>query len=269
LRLAEAGVNVLLIDLDPQSSLSSVCLSSVNKTLEDLPSGKTLNFLYEVHRQSTIQGIRTNVSSSQLVQKTKYERLHFIANSLIDEVGGLDSFVAELNPNLSTLVVLRDFIINNDLDKVYDYIFFDCPPSNNVITQSAFLLSDYYIIPTIMDPLSRKGVEHYYNVVEKIYEKHCGNTSAYATLAKHLFGSKPKLIGVFETMRRETAKQLENETRIAIKKSLGDSVLFENIIGHLKEVKDAMGDGIEASGRYKDSGFDKLYEEFEKRISNL
>jgi cellulose biosynthesis protein BcsQ len=137
-----------------------------------------------------------------------------------------------------------------------------------VITQSAFLLSDYYIIPTIMDPLSRKGVEHYYNVVEKIYEKHCGTASVYSTLAKHLFGGKPKLLGVFESMRRETAKQLENDTRNALKTSLGSDVLFDSIIGHLKEVKDAMGDGIEASGRYKDSGFDKLCEEFEKRISN-
>ncbi|GHU74621.1 hypothetical protein FACS1894188_03420 [Clostridia bacterium] len=268
LRLAEAGKKVLLIDLDPQSSLSSVCLSSVNKTLEDLPSGKTLNYLYEVNRQAVIQGIVANVSSALLVQKTKYDNLDFIANSLIDEVGGLDSFVSEISPNLSALVILRDFIINNDLDAFYEYIFFDCPPSNNVITQSAFLLSDYYIIPTIMDPLSRKGVEHYYNVVEKIYEKHCGTASVYSTLAKHLFGGKPKLLGVFESMRRETAKILEDETRNALEHSLGREMLFESIIGHLKEVKDAMGDGIGASGRYKHSGFDQLCKEFEQRINN-
>ncbi|MDR3038338.1 MAG: AAA family ATPase, partial [Candidatus Adiutrix sp.] len=252
LRLAGAGKNILLIDLDPQSSLSSVCLSSVSKTLEDLPHEKTLNFLYEVNRQAAIQGIRADVSSSQLVQKTKYEHLNFIANSLIAEVGGLDSLVSELNPNLSSLVILRDFIINNDLDKEYDYIFFDCPPSNNIITQSAFLLSDYYIIPTIMDPLSRRGVEHYCKVVEKIYEKYCDGTSVYPTLAKHLFGDKPALLGVFESMRRETATQVENDTRNTLEHILGPDKLFNSIIGHLKEVKDAMGDGRKASGLYKD-----------------
>lgn len=48
-----------------------------------------------------------------------------------------------------------------------DYVFIDCPPTNNLLIESAFLSSDYYIVPTIIDEISANGVSDYVSEIEK------------------------------------------------------------------------------------------------------
>lgn len=90
-------------------------------------------------------------------------------------------------------------ILKNWIDTIrerYDIILIDCPPVNNLIIRSAFLMSDYYIIPTVLDGPSTNGVIHYINTIEKTYEKYCGDTND-GIIAKYFFGEKPQLIGIF------------------------------------------------------------------------
>ena len=52
-------------------------------------------------------------------------------------------------------------IIHNALSQVaddYDYIFIDCPPNINLVTQNALFASEYYLIPAIPDFLSTIGI---------------------------------------------------------------------------------------------------------------
>ncbi|UTW70226.1 AAA family ATPase [Anaerobacillus sp. HL2] len=39
--------------------------------------------------------------------------------------------------------------------------------ASNIITQNALLVSDYYLIPTIMDDVSSNGINHLINVIDK------------------------------------------------------------------------------------------------------
>jgi len=231
---------VLLIDLDPQSSLSEVCMTALKGQLDNLEN-ETLNYVYDIYMQAKKLGnIKVTVDSKPIIKSAN--KISFIPNSLFYKNGGLDKISMDIGNSLEHLLVLRDFIEENGLIKEYDFIFFDCPPSNNIITQSAFLYSDYYIIPTIMDPLSIKGVTHYVSVIEKIYDNYCVNNENSDVLAL-IFGRKPKLLGVFETMRKSNTDTGNCKKMIAA----AGYHLFANEIKHRKDVSVTMGTGDETS----------------------
>ncbi|WP_431808559.1 ParA family protein [Lysinibacillus sphaericus] len=234
------GKKVLLFDLDPQSSLSEVCMTSLNKQLDEL-STASLNYVYNVYMQSKRLGnINVKVNSDNIILHTN--QISFVPNTLFHEKGGLDKISMEIGGDIKSLLILRDFIEDNNLPDKYDFIFFDCPPSNNVITQSAFLYSDYYIIPTIMDPLSIKGVRHYVSVIEKIYENYCVDNSN-AELLSLVFGEKPKLAGVFETMRKGNTDTINYRNAI----TLNGYYLFKSEIKDRKNVSETIGNGEETN----------------------
>lgn len=104
-----------------------------------------------------------------------------------------------MEDNIAYLAILKNFI--DTIKTQYDFILIDCPPSSNLITQSAFLMSDYYLIPTILDEISTNGVIHYIHTVSDTYKKYCIRNED-AIIAKHYFGNPPKLIGIFYNMIR-------------------------------------------------------------------
>jgi cellulose biosynthesis protein BcsQ len=119
----------------------------------------------------------------------------------------------------------------------------------------AFLYSDYYIIPTIMDALSARGVKHYISVVKSIYKNYCidGENATFFSL---LFGKEPKLIGIFETMRK-------GPTVTTTYRNMFDTDdLFVSEIKHLKDITESTGHGDKA----KFDGYDKLTDEILRRI---
>ena len=107
---------------------------------------------------------------------------------------GLDALALMMKDDIQYLSILKNWI--DTIRERYDIILIDCPPVNNLITRSAFLMSDYYIIPTVLDGPSTNGVIHYINTIEKTYEKYCGDTND-GIIAKYFFGEKPQLIGIF------------------------------------------------------------------------
>ena len=252
------GKRILLIDLDSQSSLSEVCMSAFGKQLYELGVDETLNYIYAVYMQARKVGnIRFSIHSNKVIKSAN--SIDFIPNSLFSEFGGLDKIAMDIGNSIENFLVLRDFIEENKLDKKYDFIFFDCPPSNNVITQSAFLYSDYYIIPTIMDPLSARGVGHYKSVIEMVYKSYC-NDSEHADVLSLVFGSAPKLIGIFETMRKGNTN---TSTYRELMKNLG--YIFKTEIKDRKNVSETMGIGNETAG-YE---YVELANEFLARIEEL
>lgn len=250
---------VLLIDLDPQSSLSEVCMTAYGGQLDELERDETLNYIYTVYMQAKKMGnINFTVDSNKVIKTAN--AIDFIPNSLFSVLGGLDKISMDIGKSVENLLVLRDFIEENKLSEKYDFIFFDCPPSNNVVTQSAFLYSDYYIIPTIMDPLSSKGVKHYISVIKGIYGNYCKD-SEYADVLSLLFGDEPELIGVFETMRKGPTKTTTHRTAI---RDAG-YYLFKEEIKDRKDVSETMGAGDETN----DYEYRRLAKEFLERIDEL
>ncbi|WP_449539662.1 ParA family protein [Ferdinandcohnia sp. Marseille-Q9671] len=205
LHLTAAGKRVLLIDLDPQCSLSEICLTRIGTTLDQLEGQECLNYVYDMWLQFKQYPYLTYTLDTKNLIKQTSEKIHFIPSNIFYRNGGLDQIATYLKDDFEDLVVLQQFFQNSGIGNNYDYILFDCPPSNNVITQGAFLLSDYYVIPSIIQTMSIRGVVHYIKTVEKIYRKHCVEDEK-ANLATLLFGPKPMLMGIFETLKKGSVK---------------------------------------------------------------
>lgn len=198
------GKRVLLIDLDPQCSLSEICLRRYTD-LDQLKPNECLNYVYDMWFQlKQYPNIEYKLDKDALV-KTIDENLNCIPSNIFYKNGGLDELAMNMKNDLEDLVILQQFFEKHKIDEEYDYILLDCPPSNNVVTQGAFLLSDYYLIPSIIQTISIRGVVHYIKTVEKIYKTYC-EEHRNAEIAKIVFGSKPKLLGIFETLKKGSVK---------------------------------------------------------------
>jgi cellulose biosynthesis protein BcsQ len=239
------GKKVLLIDLDPQCSLSEICIGNL-KGLDELAPNECLNYIYDMWMKfKKYPSLEYRFNKKTLI-KTHEIGLDFIPSNIFYKGGGLDEIAIKMSNEIEDLSVLQQFMQKHDIENDYDYILFDCPPSNNVITQGAFLYSDYYLIPTILQTMSVRGVVHYITTVEKIYKKYCEENDN-AEMARLLFGAKPKLLGIFETLKKGTVKndnvivnlntsmQLANiKTQLAVKK-IGE-YLFETIINNYEDI---------------------------------
>lgn len=239
--LKKKGKKVLVVDLDPQSSLSEVCLNSIDILLDELPNEESLNEVYCGYYLAKINGNKVfKLSAEKFIKSTK-QGVDFIPNSLFYNLGGLDKIAMQLEDKPDYFTILSDFFKYNKLEEKYDFIFFDCPPSRNRITECAFVFSDYYVIPTIMDAMSSRAVEHYISTVEDTYKEYCvdGENASYFY---SVFGEKPKLLGAFETMTKGNTS-----TDIYRNLLLGANVpMFETVIKHRKEIGDNIGSGKES-----------------------
>lgn len=234
-KLGQKGKKVLLIDLDPQSSLSEICMrkySNSTRTLDQLEPQETLNYVFDMYIKKTevYKSIKLGFELKSLIKECGV--VSFIPSSLFYQGSrGLDELALEMKSNVEYLSILKQFIDLIDLEYKFDYIFIDCPPSSNVITQGAFLMCDLYLVPTILDGMSTNGVIHYINTVNETYNKYCKNDKD-ALFNKHFFGEKPKLIGIFYTLIRGQATY--EDDKINFKNSL-QSIEFEDNIYIFKE----------------------------------
>lgn len=257
MHIVNKGKKVLLIDLDPQCSLSEICIGKQN-TLDDLRSNESLNYIYDIWiKAKEYPHIDFNFNNDILIKRIPVKLniyLDYIPSNIFYDGGGLDEIAMKMKDSLEDLTVLQQFIQKQGLNDIYDYILFDCPPSNNIITQGAFLLSDYFIIPTIVQAISIRGVAHYIKTVEKIYKKYCEDHEN-ADIAKLLFGERSKFLGIFQTLKKGSVNNnsVLNELNAMLDNSSVDTVLkikgkgpylFNSIIKNYEDIARNTAEGI-------------------------
>ena len=132
---AEVGHSVLVLDLDPQGNAST-----------------GLGSLADQREFTTYDVLVGRVVEERFVIKTKLKNLY-----LIPSTTDLSSADIELASNTNRSKLLRTVLSNSDLSK-YDYIFFDCPPSLNVLTVNALIAADSLIIPLQSEFFALEGL---------------------------------------------------------------------------------------------------------------
>ncbi|AFK05678.1 Cobyrinic acid ac-diamide synthase (plasmid) [Emticicia oligotrophica DSM 17448] len=128
--LANKGFKVLLIDIDPQGSLSEVLNVRVGPT-------QVFHSLLNLDVPLAIQSVLPNLD---------------IAPSDIE----LSSAEKELSNKIGGELRLKVAI--SKVSKNYDFILIDCPPSLNILTITAMQASNSCLITTLPEQLAYKGL---------------------------------------------------------------------------------------------------------------
>jgi chromosome partitioning protein len=202
--IAEKEKKVLLVDCDPQASLTINCgidISDLGKSLYDAVNSESKDI---------------DISISEIIIKTKIKNVSIIPSSI--ELSKAEIELINMLDRERTLKYILD-----PLKNIYDYILIDCPPSLGILTINALTASDEVIIPVETDYLALRGAEILINqTIEKVKRKlnkkliikgilptmHNERTiharEVLSTLKKYFAGL------VFETVIKETVKFKES-----------------------------------------------------------
>lgn len=158
---------VLVVDLDTQVS-ATLSMMSPQDFAKIRKAGRTLSQLI---KQSLYQEDRLNLSIQELVQSNicQLPKLDLLPGDieLYDDflVSEILHYRALRQQDLNFETVWqgfeRDFVagILEPVAANYDLMILDCAPSYNLLTRSALLASDFYLLPCRPEPLSIVGTQ--------------------------------------------------------------------------------------------------------------
>jgi len=218
---------VLLIDLDPQTSLTFSCIS-VDIWNYNLESRKTIKNWYDAFISGDSD---TSLSHSIYIPShLNYNGRGYVG--LIASHLGLINVDLELAAKLSAASppqMAQNFLklysrLQKGLDEEnvkneYDIALIDCPPNFNIVTKTALAASSGYFVPAKPDYLSTLGIEELNRQVSKLKEDYNYYQSQFGN-GKYL-AINPKMLGVIFTMVKYYAKvpiQDQQEHIAAIKR---------------------------------------------------
>jgi chromosome partitioning protein len=213
--LSQTGAKVLCIDMDPQSNLSYLFDVDVNETGATSIFQLLINSVRELkplHRPALWTDTVCRVGDIDLLPAGQ-------------ELSGLELTVAGISG--ARQLILKKFIEVNALKTVYDYIVIDGPPTLGLIVVNILCASDGALVPFRPDDFSRKGLNHFYEVLEDISDM--GVTQIPEVLA-HI----PNLV--------DSRRKQEGDDLLKIKESLNenfgeDAVVTEPFLNRAQLVK--------------------------------
>jgi chromosome partitioning protein len=146
--LAELSKKVLLVDLDPQGSLSAcfgIDINNLEKTI--------YNALLE--RKTTLNDVKIRSGFGNLDLIPANIDLSAAEILLINEIGREKILARALKP----------------IKSEYDYILIDCPPSLGLLTVNSLTAADKVIIPVQCSFLATRGLRQLTETIDKIQER--------------------------------------------------------------------------------------------------
>ncbi len=160
-RAAAKGLNVLAVDLDPQSNLSQALMTE-NEYREFMESGEVsiVELLNGYKPPSNQQTAPTSLSVNEVLKQVGYSEDFHLIPSRFDFS---DNLIASVKPDDRALA---RFISKRMKKK--DLILIDCAPTESIITRTAYHASRYILVPvrteffsTIGFPLLKESLDNF------------------------------------------------------------------------------------------------------------
>jgi chromosome partitioning protein len=146
--LSEMGKAVLLVDLDPQASLTlslGLAPKELRRTVGDALLGSAS--LVSISRESPVFGLDIAPANEGLV--------------LLDKIlYGRPGFQYRLRDGLESTQ-----------DSFYDFVLIDCPPSIGTLTLNALTAADMLIIPIQCEYYAARTLRHYSELIRRMRER--------------------------------------------------------------------------------------------------
>ena len=180
--LADAGKSVLLVDLDPQASLTV-----------------SLGLPHPDELETTVSDVLVKIINDEPITDKEGILMHPEGVDLLPANISLSGLEVSLVNAMSREKILKQYI--DTVRNQYDYILIDCSPSLGMLTVNALAASDALIVPVQAQYLSAKGLEQLLQTVSKV---------------KRQINSKLKIEGILLTMvdaRTNNAKEISSLIR--------------------------------------------------------
>lgn len=255
-QLARTGLRVLMLDLDPQTSLTFSFVPQ--DRWKDFEKDKTIKNWFEAHiSQDKSFDISSLILSDLKVRPyicgggglsliSSHLNLINVDLDLAQDLGG----GSDKTRNLNFLKIYGRLKTGLDsLRDQFDVVLIDCPPNFNIVTRTAMVASDFILVPTKADYLSTIGFEGLVANVSKFredYNRRC------AEWPEHGAAINPQWLGIIFTMVNlrlgEPIRSQRGyvETVISVSNKLvGEDIIFDEYIRENKtEHAVAPEDGI-------------------------
>ena len=161
--LASMGYKTLLVDLDPQASL-------------------TVSIGYEpTDLTKTVTNVLTNFNGEK---KCRIEETFLdVKENLVLVPSSIDLSVADILMNSQ---YSREFLLKKALMPIaeyFDFCIIDCPPSLGILSLNALSASDYVLIPVATSYLAYRGLELLLDTIDNVHEALNPDLEIYGVLA--------------------------------------------------------------------------------------
>lgn len=151
--LAAAGKNVLMVDLDPQASLTISAGINPEEVGHD-------NICKLFNRKYKTAEAAITVDSTEPLTK---DRLYIIPSDI-----NLATTEMEIFTKTSREKLLKKALAQ--ISNIFDYCFIDCPPNLGMLTINALVTADDVIIPTKPEYLAYRGLGDLFDTIGTITE---------------------------------------------------------------------------------------------------
>ena len=233
--LAEEGKKVLLIDADPQGSLT-ISLGIKNPDELDDTLAEILRGILEEETLPENAGILQHA-----------EGVDFIPSNI--ELSGIETGLVNA---MSREYVLKEYI--GMIRKDYDYILIDCMPSLGMMTINALTAADSLIIPSQPNFLSAKGLNLLLGSVSRV---------------RRTINPKLRIEGILLTMVNARTNNARNIID-SLKSSLGQSIrIFDTQIPYSVRAAESSLMGQSLFAYDPASKITEAYADFTKEVESL
>lgn len=231
--MAKAGKRVLLIDADPQGSLT---VSLGIKRQDEL----------EETLATVLRDVAEDREPSRSVIQTA-EGVDFVPANI-----ELSAFEVSLFNTMSREFVLKRYI--ESVKQNYEYVLIDCMPSLSMLTVNALAAADSVIIPSQPNFLSTKGLDLLFKSIARV---------------KRQINPKLKIDGILFTMvdsRTNNAKSIIG----ALRKTVGENIrVFDTQIPFSVKAAESTVSGKSIFAHDKNGKVAAAYENFVKEVLTL
>jgi chromosome partitioning protein len=160
--LSSEGLRVLVIDLDPQSNVSMM-LAGQDRWIELRQAGQTIDEYFNQYvyggeprffREFIAGRVSDIAGDPALDLLISTPEFRYIERHALEKWVSQGFDIRQLNTRFSRLTASA---IEN-VSESYDLVLFDCPPGISMFAEAAIELSEFIVIPTIPDYVSRLGI---------------------------------------------------------------------------------------------------------------
>src|SRR5947209_6285707 len=168
--LAERGVRILLVDLDPQANATSAL------------------GLQELEADSIYDSLLGGASIADKVLPARIKHLFIVPANL--DLAGAEVEIARMSDHLMRLAKALSILRT---DQAFDFVLLDCPPSLGILMTNALAAADEILTPIQCEYFALEGLVKIVHVVEQVRDSGANDQIEIGGIVMTMFDSRTNL----------------------------------------------------------------------------